>query len=164
MKRPILLLTFIASFAACTQNIPIKSSGDGASESENTSVATTDTLCFARYSGLQKQDTASVRFILDGNKVSGQLANYPYEKDSRVGIIAGIKSGDIIKGTWHYQQEGRMDSIGFEFKLEGNSLLQKQTSYDMNTGREMLTDTAGFSLEFIKLDCEKINLPATGIN
>lgn len=139
--------------AACTQNNSSKvteSKIDGRT-------GTVDTLCFARYSGLKNQDTAFVKLIIHGDKVSGNFSNIPYEKDSRIGTVTGVKSGSLIKGIWHYQQEGMHDSIAFEFKLEEHKLLQKTTSYNLNTGQEILTDTAGYDIEFSKGDCPSVN-------
>jgi predicted small lipoprotein YifL len=161
MKTFVLLTLLIITLAACGSNGNIKLRGENATILNPDSGATKsiDTLCFERYSGLQKQDTASISIIINGNDVTGRYANYPYEKDSRVGTVVGIKSGNFIKGTWRFQQEGMNDTIGFEFELEGNSLRQKQTSYDANSGREVIADTATFNLEFIKRDCKQIKLP-----
>lgn len=146
-------MAIIGSLASCTQsNNPKTIAPDGNEESE-----TIGTLCFNRYSGLKNQDTAFVKLVIDGDSVSGHFSNIPYEKDSRVGTIAGVKSGNLIKGIWSYQQEGMSDSIAFEFKLQDSILLQKETTYDLNTGREILLDTSGFTVEFVRVDCQTVN-------
>ena len=157
MKRPVILFAFLWTLGACTQtNQP----SDHTASVESEAAIVSDTLCFQRYSGLTNQDTASVKLIIDGNNVTGQYTNLPHEKDGRFGSITGIKTGDLIKGMWRYQQEGMDDSIGFEFKLQDDKLLQKNTSFDMNTGREFLSDTASFSLKYVKIACETVDFPA----
>ena len=157
MTRPFLLLAFLTALGACTQN---NQPADHAASVESEAVISSDTLCFQRYSGLANQDTASVKLIIYGNEVRGQYTNLPHGKDSRVGTIAGIKKGDLIKGMWYYQQEGTNDSLGIEFKLQHGKLLQKQTGFDRNTGREFLSDTASFSLKFVQIDCKAFHFSA----
>ena len=115
----------------------------------------TDTLCFVRLTGLQSQDTTSLKVIINGEKVSGRFASFPYQKDSRIGLISGKKRGEIIRATWYYQQEGIDDSLAVEFMLKDNKLLQKQSTLNDITGREYLSDTASFSLEFQNRDCQQ---------
>ena len=158
MKRPLFFLVFLMALGACTQNS--QPADHTASVGPEAAIAS-DTLCFQRYSGLTSQDTASVKLIIEENEVRGQYSNLPHEKDSRVGTIAGIKNGDLIKGMWYYQQEGMDDSLAVEFKLQDDKLLQKNTSFDMKTGREFLSDTATFNLEYRKIDCEIVRFPAS---
>jgi hypothetical protein len=131
---------------------------NGKSEPEtvhrSSSSVSTDTICFERYSGLEKQDTASVMMIIAGNEVHGRYSNFPYEKDAHIGSISGKKSRQQIKGMWRYQQEGMNDSIPFEFRLEGNRMWQKKTTFDLTSGRETLSDTASFSVLFEKVNCQ----------
>ncbi len=149
------LLSLIAiAFSACNQNAGKNETAENTISKNNKP----DTLCFERYNGSENQDTASIAMIIIGDQVSGRYANYPYQKDAREGTINGIKSGENISGIWRYQQEGKMDSLAFDFKLEGEKLLQKQTSFDRKTGRETVQDTAAFSLEFIKRDCQSTYL------
>ena len=157
MKPPFFLLAFLLTFGGCTQN---SHHADHTASAESEAAIASDTLCFQRYSGLSNQDTASVKLIIDGNNVTGQYTNLPHEKDGRFGSISGIKAGHLIKGIWRYQQEGMDDSIGFEFKLHDDKLLQKNTSFDMNIGREFLSDTASFSLKYVKIACETVDFPA----
>lgn len=147
MKRLILsLLTFVA-IGACTQV------NNGTATVIPEQAETADTLCFVRLSGLQSQDTTSLKLIIDGEKVGGQFASFPYQKDSRIGLISGIKTGEVIRATWYYQQEGMDDSLTVEFMLKDNKLLQKQSSFNQATGREYLSDTASFNLDFLKQEC-----------
>ncbi|NEU09085.1 hypothetical protein GZH53_12235 [Flavihumibacter sp. R14] len=142
----------------CSQNENRETEVSNKAVVEETSVsATSDTLCYERYSGNRNQDTASIALVINDNTVTGSYENIPYQKDARKGTLSGIRSGDIIKGIWRFQQEGMNDSIPFEFKLDKEDLLQKPTSFDVTTGRETLADTASFSLKFTKIDCKAVN-------
>lgn len=138
--------------AGCTQSNSSKITEPKTSNA----VHSIDTLCFSRYSGSKNQDTAVVRLIIDGDKVAGDFSNIPYEKDARIGTITGVRLNGVIKGIWKYQQEGINDSIPYEFKLQGDRLLQKETRYDTKTGREFLPDTADFNVEFSMTDCQRV--------
>ena len=153
MNRILLLSVIILALVACTQSNNVQVTKFDAKETSQR----TDTLCFNRYSGLKNQDTAFIKLIIEGDKVRGYFRNIPYEKDSRKGIVSGVKTGNHIKGMWHYQQEGVADSIAYEFKLHDTKLFQKETSYDATSGREFLSDSAKFNVEFSKGDCQPIN-------
>jgi len=158
MRTYITLLTLAVAVGACTQKGTTRLTGDSTLTATDTSVsAASETLCFERYSGSRMQDTASIKLVLSGNKVTGSYANIPYEKDARIGTINGTRSGNVMKGVWRFQQEGMTDSILFEFKIEGDKLLQRQTSFDPASGRESLSDTASLSLEYVRLDCQSAN-------
>ena len=142
----ILIFSFFAS--GCSQN--------SEKFDRNNSVYTrADTLCFERYSGAKNQDTAFISLIINGNQVNGSYSNYPLEKDARIGIIKGSKAGNDITGTWYYTQEGIADSVAFYFSLKENYLMQKQSNFDLKTGREYLADTAVLKLKYMKIQCLK---------
>lgn len=155
MKVLFYLSAILIALSGCSQqpagNQQSSESSLGQQESVDQDI---DTICFERYSSPMKQDTASVMLVIQGTRVSGRFSNFPYQKDARVGTITGNKTGNVIRGTWRYQQEGMPDSIKFEFKLQNENLLQKATSFDQNTGREVLSDTAAFSLVFDKVNCQ----------
>jgi hypothetical protein len=150
-------LVLCSAFAGCNQSSDHHEKSEKVSENKAIAVERADTICFERYSGLKKQDTASVRMIISGNQVHGNYSNFPYQKDARIGKITGEKSGNKIKGVWRYIQEGMTDSIPFEFQLEGKKMLQKNTSFNVTTGRETLSDTSSFSVLFEKVDCKNID-------
>lgn len=154
MKILLYLPAVLLALSACSRQPAGNQQTDSSASPDVSIIQDTDTICFERYSSLKKLDTASIMMIIEGSSVSGRYSNYPYQKDARIGTITGTKSGDLIKGVWRYQQEGMPDSIKVEFKLQDDKLLQKATSFDQNTGREVLTDTAAFSLVFDKLNCQ----------
>jgi len=158
MKMYAAMFGLSLAISACTQTGTVKLRGDSTrQDADSLAIAGTETLCFERYSGNRNQDTASIRLVLKGNNVSGSYANIPYEKDARIGTISGTRSGNVMKGIWRFQQEGMSDSVGFEWKIEDDMLLQKQTGFDSSSGREVLSDTAAFSQEYLRVDCQSLN-------
>lgn len=120
------------------------------------STNTADTLCFMKTAGAKNQDSALVRLVINGDKVTGKMMNLPHEKDSRVGRIHGTKEGDIVTAKWTYMQEGMIDSVLVSYKLDGGNLLQKAPSFDPETGREFLPDTATYRILFQATNCGSV--------
>lgn len=104
---------------------------------------------------MNNQDTAFIRLMVEGERVSGDFSNIPYQKDSRIGTIEARKEGELIKGQWAYMQEGMNDTLEVEFRLVGNKLIQKNYTVDSRTGREILSDRSEFNIEFTKADCRQ---------
>lgn len=158
MKRLMILLAATLSIASCTSK-PNKSedltdsktavsmSGESSTESES------QTLCFQKLAGTANQDTTSLKLVFNGDQVSGDFANYPKEKDKRVGKITATKKDDLIKGVWIYMQEGMNDTLQVEFKLSGDKLVQKNYTIDPKTGRDVFSEASVFNIEFNKVEC-----------
>ncbi len=149
------LLGLALFFAAC---------GDGTKNENVTSevleaageltASTPDTLCYYRTEGTTNQDTALVQLILNGDEVIGRMMNLPHETDSRVGRLKGTIKGDYINAQWVYIAEGMIDSVDVSFQMRKDGLLQKPNSFDPETGREFLSDTASYNLEFTPTACD----------
>lgn len=112
-----------------------------------------ESICFQKLSGTNNQDTAFIRLIVEGDKVSGDFSNIPYEKDSRIGTIEARKEGELIMGHWTYMQEGMNDTLEVQFRLTENKLIQKKYTVDPRSGREVLSDQSEFNIEFTQVDC-----------
>jgi len=149
------LVFFAAGITACSNNNNNTSStADKALEVASeltTNIA--DTLCFLHTDGLHHEDTTIIKLVIHNNDVSGMVKYIPYEKDQRTGILRGEKKKDIINCIWVYSQEGTTDSTAVAFKLSGNKLTGKHNDIDSKTGREILTDTAAYNIEYDKTDC-----------
>ncbi|MDB5012887.1 MAG: hypothetical protein JWQ25_1089 [Daejeonella sp.] len=149
MKNYLIVLVAVSMLYSCSNN---HSNNKSASE-KPTSELRYDTLCFQKVSGISGQDTATIQLLIHGESVSGRFSNVPSEKDARIGTLTGIKKNDVIMGIWAYSQEGMADSLQIEFKLSGNTLLQKDFKIDRKTGREVITDSSKFSIVFNKIKC-----------
>jgi hypothetical protein len=150
MKLILFLFCIFLFASACNNNSSVTNETVSA---DTIPVTQADTVCFQRLEGSAKQDISAVRLIILNNEVTGEFMYIPFEKDSRIGTIKGSRNGDIVKGMWTYMQEGIQDSLPVEFKFSGDSLLQKNYSFDSSTGRQFLRDTARFSKAHQKIDC-----------
>lgn len=155
MKRLIIFSAAILSFAACTSQpentVEVNTTRNNQGGDEAPDV---ETICFQKLAGTANQDTTSISLIIEGDKVNGDFAHYPMEKDSRVGKIDATKSGELIKGFWAYMQEGMNDTLQVEFKMEGDKLVQKNYTVDPKTGREVFSDASVFNIEFERVPCK----------
>lgn len=143
--------------AACTVDQNKQGNRDSTAAAEkHTGAGENRSLCFEHVSGNRNQDTALVYLKISGDHVDGELISLPYEKDRRKGNINGTIDGDIIKGVWTFSQEGAEDTLSFEFKLQNDRLLQKEYTVDKNSGRQILSNTGVFSIEYMPYDCSRM--------
>ena len=156
MKVPYSLFLIVSGLTACTNSNNNSVLTDHPDTLAGTKTEVIETLCFEQSEGTSNRDTSYAQMVINGQKITGVLATFPYEKDSRVGTIFGTKEGDLIKAVWIYMQEGIPDTLDVEFKLDKDQLLQKSFSVDTKTGRQFLSDSNSFSTEFHKIDCNKL--------
>lgn len=155
MKNIFILFAAAFSIAACT-NTANKSSEKSPVPGTNETVENvSQTICFQKLEGKSNQDTSYIRLNIDGEKVSGEFSNMPFEKDSRKGTLHGTKNEDLIKGIWIYTQEGINDTMDLEFKLSDNKLIQKNYTIDPKTGKEVFSDGSMFTIEYKKVECSQ---------
>ncbi|MCD6064153.1 MAG: hypothetical protein K0R82_2064 [Flavipsychrobacter sp.] len=121
-----------------------------------------DSLCYLLAGGTTKQDTKSLKLVMQGDEVTGVLMYLPHQKDARFGRIRGSRDGDIMFGTWYYEQEGMKDSVGVSFKRDGSDILQQPSSFNEKTGKEYLNTSAPYSIRYSRTDCS--NLPQYNID
>ena len=103
-------------------------------------------LCFLRTEGRLNQDTTSIELVIKNDKVSGQMYWHPFEKDSRKGTLSGTVKGDTVNAVWSFMQEGMQDTLGLQFLIKGENLMQKPLKLNTKTGREQTDKSAGFTL------------------
>ncbi|MBC8032721.1 MAG: hypothetical protein H7Y03_01140, partial [Chitinophagaceae bacterium] len=109
--------------------------------------------CYQLVTGSRQKDTAFIRLTVDGTDVTGTFSTSIYEKDTRKGTYAGTMRDSIVRAVWSFTQEGIKDSLPIEFKVEGNSVVQKRFSYDSKTGREFIADTSTYRDRFQQVAC-----------
>ena len=80
------------------------------------------TLCFEQK---LNKDITTVKLIINGDAVSGEMNWTPWEKDGASGTLKGKKIGDEIIADYDYMIEGSNQSEEKIFKLEGDKLLVK---------------------------------------
>lgn len=114
--------------------------------------ATTDR-CFELREG---KDVAYVRLHIEGNAVSGDFLNLPYEKDAAIGTLRGTLQDSLIAAKWFFTQEGIDDTIAVAFQLAGRSLLRQEWAIDSVTGRYILNPSAPFVYTYTQIPCAKV--------
>jgi hypothetical protein len=153
MKTLFAIILVSGIISACNSNSTNDISSDNTAED---SVITEQVqMCFERTEGDAHQDTTTLNLIIEGDNVTGDFNHLPHEKDSRKGTISGKRKGDLIKAVWSFMQEGMNDTLGVEFKLKGDRLLQKNYSINAKTGRQYLSEQSQFVLEYAKVECNK---------
>lgn len=153
----IALLFPIVLLFACNTSKNSNSQADSMSvdETHADSINLADqTICFQHLDGTSNQDTTYIQLIIEGNKARGIYNHLPYQKDSRKGSFTGTVEDNMVNGIWRFMQEGMQDSLPLKLKLEGDILYQQNYTFSPKDGRQVLTDTAKFSVEFRKTDCK----------
>ena len=103
-------------------------------------------MCYLRTEGQGNKDTTSTELVIKDNKVTGQMYWHPFEKDSRKGTLSGTLKGDTVYAVWSFMQEGMQDTLGLQFLIKGDNLMQKPLKLNTKTGREQTDNLAGFTL------------------
>lgn len=159
MRKHIMICILVVVLASCGNSKQKK----GTSKTTEESIASTTTLspsekashyCYLRTEGTNNQDTTIVQFTVDGDRVEGVMNWIPAEKDSRKGVLTGAISGDEIRATWNYSQEGLQDSIVMAFKLASQQLTQKPLTVDPTTGQQETDEVADYSIIYTVYDCK----------
>jgi hypothetical protein len=109
----------------------------------------------ACYLHLEGRDSTTLKLRMRGS-VEGEFNWIPAEKDARRGTIVARISGDMIKGTWTFMQEGMKDSLPVEFRLKGTRLYQQQYKANPSTGRQYLDAASPFDIVFEKVGCRNV--------
>ena len=139
---------------ACNQNA--KSPEDPGTQltQDSTIKVTDDILCFRKVSGRNNKDTTIVNLIIEGNKVTGEMVDKIWEKDSRKGRLSGSIEDNNIKTVYYFVQEGISDSLNLEFKLADGALLQKPITNGMD-GRQVPNPSDQYDIKLDKIECKK---------
>ena len=93
-------------------------------------------MCFQAVSGSQSKDTLAVTLNVDGSKVTGDMRNIIFEKDSRKGTLQGELKNRTVNAVWTFMQEGMTDTLNLEFQLDEGYLMQRPLKLNTKTGRE----------------------------
>jgi uncharacterized protein YcfL len=146
----IIITVFAIALAACTSH-------EGKDDTTGDTVVNKDTLatpteveatsmCFLRTDGKNNQDTTSIELVIKDNNVTGQMYWHPFEKDSRKGTLNGALKGDTVHAVWTFMQEGMQDTLGLQFLINGDNLMQKPLKLNTKTGRQQTDNAARFTL------------------
>ena len=157
MKTVSLACLFL--FGACSSQQTTNSNTDTiTSASSDSSSAENEgfhnqTICFQNLGGAKKQDTTYIELNIENDKATGIYKNMLFEKDSRKGTFTGTVHNNLVDGTWRFMQEGMQDSLPLKLRISGDMLYQQNYTFSPKDGRQVLADTAKFSIVFNKIDC-----------
>lgn len=118
-----------------------------------TKPSTDETLCFELKEG---KDLTTVKLIMKGDAVTGEMNWTPWEKDGAVGTLKGKKVGNEIVADYDYMIEGSNQSEEKIFKIEGDKLLIKEGELiEGKEGKLIMKDAtkATFKETLVKVSC-----------
>lgn len=118
-----------------------------------TKPSTDETLCFELKEG---KDLTTVKLIMKGDEITGEMNWTPWEKDGAVGTLKGKKVGDEIVADYDYVIEGSNQSEEKIFKIEGDKLLIKDGELiEGKDGKLKMKDPAKatFKETLVKVKC-----------
>lgn len=159
MKKAILTSVLLLAMAACQTPAPDNNQQTPSAQvTENTSptpppaTPTADTLCFETKSG---KDVFSLRLIINGNKVSGNLNYKFYERDGAYGTLSGTMQNNLIEADYNYTIEGSEQIEVVAFKLENGKISRKRGELTEKDGKLVLKDPdkAQYSEIFTQINC-----------
>ncbi len=119
-----------------------------------TKPSTDETLCFELKEG---KDLTTVKLIMKGDEIRGEMNWAPWEKDGAVGTLKGKKVGNEIVADYDYVIEGSNQSEEKIFKIEGDKLLIKEGELiEGKDGKLIMKDPAKatFKETLVKVNCK----------
>ena len=135
----------------------LSSCGDRSSQtktettSDSTVASQTSAVCYRQVVG---RDTTSIRLVIDGSSVTGELAVLPAEKDRAQGSISGTRTGNKIVADWQRSGEGSTQVHEVNFSMAGDSLLWREGERTEKQGKWVLVNpNQGFQYKLTKVDC-----------
>lgn len=142
LSLKLLLVTLIGCGEGNRQPQTAEQSGDTAAR---------DTVCFRQVVG---SDTTTLRLVINGSEVTGELAVLPYEKDRARGPIRGILADNQIRADWQRAGEGVTQSYEMLFTLTGDAVTWKEGERTERQGRWVLAEPEkGYEYKLLKSEC-----------
>jgi hypothetical protein len=160
MKRIALLLLSTITIIACKSKTDETQTADSTAAIAKDTVATAtkpsgeETLCFELKEG---KDVTTVKLVMKGDSITGEMEWLPWEKDGAVGTLKGKKVGEEIIVDYEYVIEGSSQMEEKIFKIDGEKLLIKEGELtETKTGKLVLKDAskAKYSETLLKVNCK----------
>ena len=116
-----------------------------------TTVRQSDTACYRQVTG---RDSVTLRLVMNGSDVTGELAVLPFEKDQARGPIRGELRGNQIRADWQRSGEGVTQPYELVFSLKGDAITWREGERVEKQGLWVLNNPAeGYSYQLMKTDC-----------
>lgn len=140
---------FLTVLSSCNRGS--KSSEGSTAEASADSTASTDTVCYQQVTG---RDTTTLRLVINGAAVTGELAVLPYEKDRARGPISGTLANNQIRADWQRSGEGVTQPYAITFTLAGDAVTWREGERVEQQGRWVLKNPKdGFEYKVLKTEC-----------
>jgi hypothetical protein len=161
MKKNVLFIFISVALFSCKSKTSESQTADSTAAIAVDTVATAtkpvsaeETLCFEHKEG---KDNTTVKLVINGDAVTGEMNWTPYEKDGAVGSLKGKKVRDEIFVDYDYVIEGSNQSEEKIFKIEGDKLLEKSGELiDGKDGKLVMKDPskATYMDGLVKVKCQ----------
>ncbi|RAJ95658.1 hypothetical protein LX87_03406 [Larkinella arboricola] len=146
-------MRFYLFFSALLTVFSSCNSGSKQTDTPTTEAAATspDTVCYQQVTG---RDTTTLRLVVNGSDVTGELAVLPYEKDRARGPISGTLADNQIRANWQRTGEGVTQPYEITFTLAGDAVTWREGERVEQQGRWILKDpSGGFEYKVLKTEC-----------
>ncbi|WP_228724232.1 hypothetical protein [Spirosoma sp. KUDC1026] len=110
-----------------------------------------DTLCFRQ---VIKQDTTTLKLVVNGSTVSGYLDIDPFEKDQAKGPLSGTIRGNQIQTEWQRSGEGVTQTYVLTLTLNPNTVTWPEGERVDKKGRwELKSPTGNYTYALARISC-----------
>jgi hypothetical protein len=110
-----------------------------------------DTLCFRQ---VIKQDTTTLKLVVNGSTVSGFLDIDPYEKDQARGMLTGTIRGNQIETDWQRSGEGVTQTYRLMLTLNPDTVTWPEGERVDKNGRwELKSPTGNYTYALARISC-----------
>jgi hypothetical protein len=107
--------------------------------------------CYRQVTG---RDTTTLRLVLSGPEVTGELAVLPFEKDRARGPIRGSLAGNQVRADWQRSGEGVTEPYEVVFTLKGDTVTWWEGERVRRNGKWVLkTPGQGYQYVLTKAAC-----------
>ncbi|MFD1141653.1 hypothetical protein ACFQ4C_11065 [Larkinella insperata] len=149
MRLILLFGAFLTVLNSC--NSGSQRADTSTSEAPSDSSALRDTVCYQQVTG---RDTTTLRLVINGSNVTGELAILPYEKDRARGPISGTLADNQIRADWQRSGEGVTQPYELTFTLAGDAVTWREGERVEQQGRWVLkSPESGFEYKVLKSEC-----------
>ena len=150
MQFILLFGAFLTVLSSC--NSGSQQADTSTSEAASDSSALMDTVC---YQQVMARDTTTLRLVIKGSAITGELAVLPYEKDRARGPISGTLVNNQIRADWQRSGEGVTQPYEIIFTLAGDAVTWREGERVEKQGRWVLKEPeSGFEYKLLKTECQ----------
>jgi len=141
------LVLIVLGLAACSSPQKNNGNNDTVAKIDTAGKDTVSKISTYTFLHTEGRDSTRVEFALINDHVQGLMDWFPYEKDSRSGVIEGTLKNDTLHAIWSFAQERTTDTLRVEFLFKDSTdLRQKPLIANMKNGRQQTDVKAGYTI------------------